>query len=253
MSQGKSDRCQRRPACAMPYTGFSTRHTQGRPQKVPPAHPHILRVSDSGERTQGRGAHRGAERLVIVYAGHLSAPLHAQPGFECVTSLTLVNPDQADEGTARVYLRSIAGGPTSVVVVVGYFRPFRGTPAQTILRHRLLARAWIVRNFADRERTSGFAPPRWFGFRGTESEQRRRLPRAQRVVTQGTPERCARSAARTGLLCTVGRRCRRRGRGFGHDMLPRTRRRRCRLRHGDVNSSLQRRLRSAKRKLRIAQ
>eukprot|EP00965_Chrysotila_dentata_P027993 930577-Pleurochrysis_carterae.AAC.6 len=30
-SHGKSDRCHRRPACAMPYTGFSTRHTRGRP------------------------------------------------------------------------------------------------------------------------------------------------------------------------------------------------------------------------------
>eukprot|EP00965_Chrysotila_dentata_P125895 4160863-Pleurochrysis_carterae.AAC.1 len=31
MNQGNSERCQRRPACAMPYTGFSMRHTRGFP------------------------------------------------------------------------------------------------------------------------------------------------------------------------------------------------------------------------------
>eukprot|EP00965_Chrysotila_dentata_P176002 5811266-Pleurochrysis_carterae.AAC.1 len=30
-SQGKSVLCHRRPACAMPYTGFSTRQMRGRP------------------------------------------------------------------------------------------------------------------------------------------------------------------------------------------------------------------------------
>eukprot|EP00965_Chrysotila_dentata_P080446 2654260-Pleurochrysis_carterae.AAC.1 len=30
-SHGKRVRCQRRPACAMPYTGFSTRQMRGRP------------------------------------------------------------------------------------------------------------------------------------------------------------------------------------------------------------------------------
>eukprot|EP00965_Chrysotila_dentata_P120361 3979919-Pleurochrysis_carterae.AAC.1 len=30
-SQGKRDRCQRRPACAIPYTGFSMRQMRGRP------------------------------------------------------------------------------------------------------------------------------------------------------------------------------------------------------------------------------
>ena len=28
---GKMERCQRRPACAMPYTGFSTRHRRSTP------------------------------------------------------------------------------------------------------------------------------------------------------------------------------------------------------------------------------
>eukprot|EP00965_Chrysotila_dentata_P164148 5419607-Pleurochrysis_carterae.AAC.1 len=31
MSHGKRVRCQRRPACAMPYTGFSTLQMRGRP------------------------------------------------------------------------------------------------------------------------------------------------------------------------------------------------------------------------------
>eukprot|EP00965_Chrysotila_dentata_P260946 6214092-Pleurochrysis_carterae.AAC.2 len=39
VSNGNSDRCQRRPACAMPYTGFSIRHTRGLPSAPIVAYP----------------------------------------------------------------------------------------------------------------------------------------------------------------------------------------------------------------------
>eukprot|EP00965_Chrysotila_dentata_P078706 2594259-Pleurochrysis_carterae.AAC.1 len=38
-SQGNNVRCHRRPACAMPYTGFSTRHMRGRPSEPSVAYP----------------------------------------------------------------------------------------------------------------------------------------------------------------------------------------------------------------------
>eukprot|EP00965_Chrysotila_dentata_P005253 172443-Pleurochrysis_carterae.AAC.3 len=38
-SRGKSERCQRLPACAMPQIGFSTRHIRGRPSAPTVAYP----------------------------------------------------------------------------------------------------------------------------------------------------------------------------------------------------------------------
>eukprot|EP00965_Chrysotila_dentata_P003136 102435-Pleurochrysis_carterae.AAC.1 len=123
ISYGNSDRCQRRPAWAMPYTGLTTRHTrvlpsdpvvsypgggvavhdfawlelalQVRGDEIPGPHGESASSSERSKRPKRCGAHRGAERLFKVHSGYLGATLNTEPGFERTVALTFVDPDQA--------------------------------------------------------------------------------------------------------------------------------------------------------------
>eukprot|EP00965_Chrysotila_dentata_P205742 6183138-Pleurochrysis_carterae.AAC.9 len=161
-SQGKSERCQRRPACAMPkiYGLFDAADTrtpvrsvsgvlrrsvavddlallqlalQVSRDKIPSPHQHADGRSERREDAQGCRPHRGAEHLVVVNALHLRAPLHAQPRFKSSATLALVGPDEPDKRAPWRDLRAVNHRPAAIGPMVGDFCPLGGSPALGIV------------------------------------------------------------------------------------------------------------------------
>eukprot|EP00965_Chrysotila_dentata_P218677 6190706-Pleurochrysis_carterae.AAC.1 len=74
---------------------------------------------DGRQRSQGCGPHCRAERLIVVDAVSLSAPLHAQTGFHGAIALALVYSYKADKRASGGQLRTVYQRPTAIGVVVG--------------------------------------------------------------------------------------------------------------------------------------
>eukprot|EP00965_Chrysotila_dentata_P168432 5561672-Pleurochrysis_carterae.AAC.2 len=175
-----------------------------RRDKIPSPHPHAGRTGDGGEGPQGRGPHRGAERLVVVHSVDLCAPLYTQAGFEGPATLALVDPDEPDERSTGWDLQAVDGGPTTVRGMISDLGAFSRIPADAVLSHGLLTCTRISGDVVDSEGAAGPAPPDALVFARSKSEQRRRAVRPQRVLAERTAKGFARAGMSSGCACDGG-------------------------------------------------
>eukprot|EP00965_Chrysotila_dentata_P028943 962072-Pleurochrysis_carterae.AAC.3 len=108
--------------------------------EVPSAHGESALGGKRGERSQRCGPHRGAEGLLVVYAGDLRAALDAEPSLESAIALPLVDPYQAHESSSRRNVLAIDELPATVVRVVDNFSALGCCPTSAVVAQRLFAR-----------------------------------------------------------------------------------------------------------------
>eukprot|EP00965_Chrysotila_dentata_P256711 6212638-Pleurochrysis_carterae.AAC.5 len=81
---------------------------------------------------------------------------------KCATTLPLVDPYQAHQGSVRGNLQGVNDCPTPVCRMIRYFRALRLPPTDAVLRHRLLTRPWVLCHRGHRKRAACATPPARF-------------------------------------------------------------------------------------------